>query len=379
MRTWIERQRYLIDYTLAAMARRKGKNLGLLLVYTALVFLLASALLLGEALRREAAALLAGAPEVVVQRLTAGRQALVPADWLERLRAIRGVRGAAGRLWGYYYDPASRANFTLLVPPLGAAAPEPGRITIGAGIARVRGAGVGDVLPLRGYDGRLHSFRVAAVLPAGGELVSADLLLLGEADFRDLTGIAAGQYTDLALHVANPREVRKVAEKVVAQLPDSRPILRTELLRSYQSLFDWREGMVLVLLAGVVAAFAILAWEKAAGLSAEERREIGILKAVGWESGDVLRMKLWEGGLISLAAFLIGYTLAWWHVYAFSGALFEPALRGWAVLFPRFRLAPAVDGMQLATLFFFTVFPYTAATLVPVWRAATTDPDSAMR
>ncbi len=54
-------------------------------------------------------------------------------------------------------------------------------------------------------------------------------------------------------------------------------------------------------------------------------------------------------------------------------------LKGWAVLYPDFRLVPAVDGLQLATLFFLTVLPYTAATVVPTWRAATTDPDAVMR
>ena len=39
----------------------------------------------------------------------------------------------------------------------------------------------------------------------------------------------------------------------------------------------------------------------------------------------------------------------------------------------------AIDGLQVATLFLLTVFPYTAAVLVPIWRAAVTDPDSVMR
>ena len=46
---------------------------------------------------------------------------------------------------------------------------------------------------------------------------------------------------------------------------------------------------------------------------------------------------------------------------------------------PRFALPPHIDGLQIATLFFFTVFPYTAAVQVPIWRAATTDPDTVMR
>ncbi|MGB4875669.1 MAG: ABC transporter permease, partial [Candidatus Competibacter sp.] len=117
MRSFFERQKYLIDYTLAALFRRKTRNLGLLLVYTLLVFLFASVLLLSQGLRREAAVLLHGAPEVIVQRLIAGRHDLLPAAWLDSLRQIRGVGEARGRLWGYYYDPVVKANYTLMVAP----------------------------------------------------------------------------------------------------------------------------------------------------------------------------------------------------------------------------------------------------------------------
>jgi ABC-type lipoprotein release transport system permease subunit len=128
-----------------------------------------------------------------------------------------------------------------------------------------------------------------------------------------------------------------------------------------------------------VLSFIIFAWDKATGLSAEERKEIGILKSIGWESSDVLLLKVWEGSVVSLTAFLSGVLLAYLHVFFFSASLFEHALKGWSVLFPRYRLLPALDGYQLTVLFFLTVLPYTAATLVPIWRAATVDPDAAMR
>jgi hypothetical protein len=91
MNAWIERQRGLIDFTVANLARRKGRNLGLFLAYALLVFLLASVVLFGDGLRREARLLLADAPELVVQRLTAGRHDLAPEAWLEQLRGLRGV------------------------------------------------------------------------------------------------------------------------------------------------------------------------------------------------------------------------------------------------------------------------------------------------
>ncbi len=179
--------------------------------------------------------------------------------------------------------------------------------------------------------------------------------------------------------MANPQELHTVAAKLASRLPDSRIILREEILRTYESIFNWCEGIVLVLLSGAVLAFAIFALEKASGLTADEKREIGILKAIGWETGDVIKMKFWEGALISLTAFLLGYAAAYVHVFRLSAGLFEPVLKGWSVLYPRFELIPVVDGFQIATLFFFTVFPYALATIVPIWRAAVTDPDSVMR
>lgn len=377
MTPWIAKQRYLIDFTLASLARRKSRNLGLVAVYSLLVFLLASVMLCTDALRREAAATLTGAPEIVLQRLVAGRHDLVPPDYLEKIGRIRGVQRQEGRLWGYYYDPVVKANYTFLVP--GRQAPAPGRIVVGDALARARGLAVGDTISFRSYSGRLFVFSVAGVLPSASALVAADLVELAEADFRAFFEIPPGHFTDIALSVANPQEVRNVATKLAARLPDSRPILRDEILRTYESIFNWREGIVLVLLAGAILAFTILAWDKASGLSAEERREIGILKAIGWETGDVIRMKMWEGTLVSLTAFVLGWTAAYLHVFRFSARLFEPVLKGWAVLYPRFDLVPAIDGQQVATLFLFTVLPYAAATVVPIWRAAITDPDAVMR
>jgi ABC-type lipoprotein release transport system permease subunit len=377
MTAWLHKQRNLLDFTLSSLSRRRGKTLGMMVVYTAIVFVLASVMLFSHAIRREAAIVLAKSPEVLVQRMVAGRHDLIPARHLDAIRGIRGVQSAEGRLWGYLFDPAAAANYTLMVPTNPRI--EPGKVVIGDGVVRARSADPGDLMSFRAHDGSLVQFKVDHTISRDSALVSADLFLVAEEDFRRLFGIAPGLFTDLAVSVRNPREVAKIAEKIDAALPDTRIILRDEILRTYESVFDWREGMLLVLLAGSVLAFAIFSWEKASGLSAEEKREIGILKAVGWETSDVIRLKMLEGMVVSLSAFLIGYLLAYLHVFHFGAGLFEPVLKGWAVLYPKYKLTPFVDELQVATLFFFTVFPYTIATVVPIWRAAIVDPDTVMR
>lgn len=377
MNIHFERHLNILDFTLSSLLRRKGKNFSLLTMYLLVIFMLASLVFFVTALKREAAILLRDAPDMVVQRLVAGRQDLIPTGYAESIASIRGVNGVRPRLWGYYYDGLNGANYTIVADDYTASSPE--SAVIGNGIARSRSMVVGDLLPLISYDKAPLMLQIRSILPSESDLMAADLIIITSEDFRTLFKFPAGVATDLAVDVGNPKELTTVASKIVQQFPDSRPILKSEILRTYQAIFDWRGGMVVIILTSALLSFVIFAWDKATGLSAEERKEIGILKSIGWSTSDVLLLKFWEGVVVSLTAFLLGVVLAYANVFFLSAPLFTQALKGWSVIYPEFRLSPNVDGYQLAVLFFLTVVPYTAATVIPCWRAATADPDSAMR
>ena len=377
MRNWIERQKNIIDFVLSSLLRRKGKNGGLVFVYTLIVFALASVMFFTYSIKREASIILRDSPEMIVQKTVAGRHDLIPLIYMDRIKKIRGVISVKGRLWGYYYDPVVGANYTLIVPEdFGSGE---GNIAIGEGISRTRLAFRGDELEFRSHDGKIINLKVKDIISSESELISSDLIIISENDFKRLFGMSADYATDITLRVKNPMELSTIARKISGLFPDTRVILRDEILRTYDSVFNWRGGMMIVILSGALLAFAIFAWDKASGLSLDEKREIGILKAIGWETSDVILMKFWEGMVISLSSFLAGIILAYIHVFFTSSALFEPALKGWSVLYPQFKLIPFIDASQIVTLFLLTVVPYTVATIIPSWRAATVDPDSVMR
>ena len=377
MKPAVERHLNILEFTLASLLRRRAKNLSLLAMYLLVVFMLASLQFFVSALKREAAIILNDAPDMVVQRLVAGRQDLVPEEYAEKIADIRGVTAVRPRLWGYYFDAMNGANYTIMAGDNPAGGSE--TASIGAGVARARNLVVGDLLPLISYDKSPVMLEINTVFPSDSDLIAADLMVISPEDFRRLFNFPAGQATDLAVTVRNPKELSTVAAKIVDRFPDSRPILKSEIQRTYQSVFDWRGGMTLIILLSALFSFIIFAWDKATGLSAEERKEIGILKSIGWDTSDVLLLKFWEGMVISLTAFLLGTVLAYGHVFFLSAPLFAQALKGWSVIYPRFQLVPVVDVYQLAVLFFLTVVPYTTATVIPCWRAATIDPDAAMR
>ena len=202
---------------------------------------------------------------------------------------------------------------------------------------------------------------------------------MSNADVIEFFDLPEGRATDLSVDVFNPNEVQTVATKIKVLYPDTRPITRSEIIRTYDAVFHWRSGMVLTVFFSALIAFCILAWDKATGISAEERREIGILKAIGWSTSDVLELKFWEGAAISVTSFLLGLIVAFVHVFLLDAPAMAAVVKGWSVLFPPFRLTPSLNLYQIFVMGFLTVVPYIASTVIPSWKAAITDPEEVIR
>ncbi len=378
----------LLEFTLGSLWRRKYKHLALILVYALIVATLGSVLFLTTALKHEATVSLVDAPEIVVQQIVAGRHDLTPVSAAALIEKFPGVAAVTPRVWGYYYDSLIRANLTLIglsgqhqhLDLLEGRLPEQAtECAIGQGVAEAFGPGLGDLLVLENSAKQRAEYRITGLFRAESNLLTNDLVVMSDAAIRQFFSIDDSLATDLAVRVRNPREIGTIAKKISYNLPRSRPITRDEIMHTYDTLFNWRSGMLLAVSVAALIAFCILAWDRATGLNAEEKREIGVLKAIGWETSDILGIKFWEGLVISVTAFLLGVIAAWFHVFVLGAPALTPLLKGWSVLFPEFRLTAVIDYYQLLVLAVLSIVPYLVCTLVPSWKAAVTDPEQILR
>jgi hypothetical protein len=85
-------------------------------------------------------------------------------------------------------------------------------------------------------------------------LISSDLVLISEEDFRRLLGTSGDEATDLTLKVENFKEIPAVAGKIAELLPDTRQISRDEILGTYEAAFNWRGGIMTALLSAALLA-----------------------------------------------------------------------------------------------------------------------------
>src|SRR5262249_38667616 len=141
--------------------------------------------------------------------------------------------------------------------------------------------------------------RVVGTFRSDTALRTADLLVTTDADARALLDLPEGRATDIAIRLSTPDEAHAVAHAVSTLLPGARVLERDLLRRTYALTFDARSGFLAALFLPALACFLLLAWERLSGLGEDERREIGVLKSVGWDTRDVIAIRMWESTLVS--------------------------------------------------------------------------------
>jgi ABC-type antimicrobial peptide transport system permease subunit len=140
-----------------------------------------------------------------------------------------------------------------------------------------------------------------------------------------------------------------------------------------------REGIFNLhfLLACVVGALVILV-TSGFGLT-ERRREIGILKATGWQTDEVLLRSLVESFLLGLLGASLAVLLTYAWLRGLNGfwvaSVFLAGVGAWPEFPIPFRLTPVPALLALI----FSLVMVMSGTLYSTWRAATVSPREAMR
>lgn len=384
----MRRQLALIDFAMGGLRRRGAKSFALTAGLAFVVALFGSALLLTDSIRREYELLADRMPDLTVQRLVAGRPALIPEASAEALRDIPTVRSVRPRIWGYYFFIAIESNVTIVgfdgdveldVSLQEGHLPRDGNeVAIGAGLAELLGLRVGDEMGIP-IDGEISFSRVVGTFGDASAIRSADLIVARPSHARHLLGVSEGWATDLAIDLTTQDEAPVVTARIAERLRGARVLDRRLLRRTYELTFDTRGGFFAMLLLPALAAFLLLSWERLSGLGESERREIGVLKAVGWGTSDVLFARLWESLAMALTGSTVGLVSAYIYVFWFRAPGLFDALLGWSAIRPAMQLAPALDPLQAFTLIGAVIVPFVAVSVVPAWRAAMIDPDAAMR
>jgi ABC-type lipoprotein release transport system permease subunit len=353
---------------------------------------------ISRGLREQARASVRLGADLYVTGQQFGRTVPLPASAAEKLKAVPGVASVTPRIVGRIEIGSERLSAVVVGMPLNEFPPElecvEGRLfrgskrnelVIGSGLASKLNLRVGSLIPPFYHSSRgEHVSEVVGIFRSDVAMWQARLI------FTSLETAArifdqAGFCTELLVN-GLPGYGEGVRDAIVriSLSSSSGPIRlqavsRGDLEELLPQGLQQREGIFTILyLSAFVVAILVTLITSALGQS-EQRREIGILKAIGWQTDELLFRSLLENGLLSLGGCSLAVIAAfvwlrWFNGYGIAGIFVAGVDRMPDFAVP-FRLAPvpALLGVLIALVIVLS------GSLYATWRAAITPPRVAMR
>jgi ABC-type lipoprotein release transport system permease subunit len=385
---------YLLEYAYGYIVRHKNKNIFIVTVFTLLVALLCTLFFITTSVSFELQKRIANEPDIVVQNYQAGMPTASTNAMLDKLLEIDGISGGNLRVAGKYYFRKENTYFNLVgIDPFEELSNKflqniVDTTDINSSCMLVSK----DVLSImkKAYYSNYFNFVKAdgtlVKVPIAGSFSTEDkhyldkTILMPKELLRKIFAYKSNEGSDIALRIANKNELDFLTTKIRLLFPNAKVISKDDSVLLYKNLFNYDSGVFLALFTIALFTFFIIIYDKANGLSSEEKREIGILKAIGWRVEDVLHAKFYEAALIAFFSFIMGFILAYIFVFIlkapFLGNIFmhENLLN-----IATFSLNVHIEFSYVLLIFLLSVPLYIAATLIPSWRVATMDADEVMR
>jgi hypothetical protein len=354
-----------------------GATLLIALALGLLTTMLAAALLLSQALTATTSRLLAQGPDLVVRRVTPDGGQPVNVQAAAIALAIPGIIEARPRIWGTVRAPqgavtvvaADEKAIRRLKAPGSIRTPGPGEALIGRGVvmpssdARLVLQGVTDII-----------VRVTRRFPREADLVTHDIVMLHPEDARRLLGLAPGDACDLALTVFHPDEAQALLPELVRAFPWPVHIAtRQDTRKHYATAFGRRGGLAAMLYIPAVIALLLLV-ASVVRQQIGSRARVGLFKALGWTSRDIVALQVTKALLVGLPAIAGGLIIAYGLIYAPSQQWVGTLLLGWQETAPLTHL----DAGHAVPIFLevagILLTPYLAAVMWSSLVQAASDP-----
>lgn len=367
--------RPLLAWALRDLMRRPVES-GLLLTALLLtVSVTAAPLLFTQTLSTTTDLMLRDTPSLVVRKFDALGWTPIPSGQSAQLaKSVPGVIAARPRVWGRVAGPEGLLT-VVGVERYGSPWPQstalPGRGEAVAG-TDVKGDRAAPSLTLTGQ--KTATFRVVGRSDVKTGITEPNIVRLHIDDARDLLGLPDGYASDLAIEVFNPAEEDAILPDLTAAFPWTvRITTRTESAGIYAAGLARMGGMAVAFLVPALLALCLLVAVTVRDRFGR-RFEIGLFKALGWTTGDIVRLQVSRALLIGIpgaaGGMMLAFLLVFWPNANWPGHLCPE----WQALSSRLTFSPGDAGLILLEVAGLVVLPFLAATIATALRCAVADP-----
>jgi ABC-type lipoprotein release transport system permease subunit len=346
-----------------------------------------------DGLVREGSRSLEYAPDITIQGMEAGRQTLADIINIGYIQEASGVVRVEPRIWGYGnvgnflvvivgVDPQSpRADFSSEYPIESGSFFDPpisNAVVVGKGVAELLGVKVGGILTIISESVETKSYIVQGIFNSESSIYTADMILMNIDEARQFFRIPEDKTTDIAVYTQPGYDVKIIARQI-GESPNMRVVTKEILLKAQETTFSTRSGFFSIIWYTILITVAIVAFNETVVVGHESKFEVGLLKALGFSTSDVIQIRLIDSTILGAIAASVGIAIGIFFDVVLNAPVIKDFMFGWAVLYPNFGVPIYISAQTVFLTYVITIVPLLFATVIPSWINATVDPDIAMR
>lgn len=376
--------------------KQKAKHFGIVLISVVIVTLLSSVLFISSSLQHTLKGTLGQQPDFTVSRIQAGKPANTPLSWVDKIIEMKGVTKVSPRVYGRYFFSPREHSFLIVgidffddqsSKELSGLINNIDLKKFFSSESMLIGKGVEEFLHAHYYSdsftfktpkGIFKKVQIYETLPSSLNLFSNDMIIMPIDLAREIFGMEGTEVTDIAFNVPNDAEWDNVIGKLHLIAYDMRVVEKREVKKAYENLYNYKGGLFLILYIVALITFMLILYQRYSLAYSAERREIGVLRALGWSIKDILRLKFYETLYIVMGSFVLGVVLAYFYVFVLDAPILSEIFLGGANLANGVTFAPHIEFGLLGSIFLLFAVPFFAAVLIPAWKVAVIPPKEAM-
>lgn len=376
----------------------KNKNFHLSTFFMSfiLIFIISGALFVKSSILSQTKQALQTHPEFIVQKMRAGQKEFIDEEYIYEFDEIFGVNRVSGRVHGKYFDPYSTKSFTVIgIDPFDEILTAQIKSLIDKfqtdkllNDGAILGSGLKEHLTQMHYT-KSYTFlthekgskkvNFIGVIPKNLAITTNDIMIVSKDNARKILGIPEGKFSDIVLKVDNELEFDMIKNELYANYRNIKVILKEDLERTYLNSYDFKSGIFLILSILCLIMFAIIIYFKYSFTQSASKKEIGILRALGWSIKDVLKLKFFETLFVSTASFMFSFIFAYLYIFFFDAFLIKEIFLGYDNIGLNFDFKPSFEISLFLKLYLFYVTLFSFSVLIPTWKLSISSAKEAMK
>jgi ABC-type lipoprotein release transport system permease subunit len=251
---------------------------------------------------------------------------------------------------------------------------------MGKALARALDCNIGDIAQITTSDMRKKvPIEVIGIFDSSVQIYTADLLLVDlQTAKKILCFYSENESSDIPVYLTNPLTADRIAQQISSEIDGARPLTKSVMLNLAKQSFGQKSGFFYLIWIVFLANLILIAWSLMSQISFSLQKEIGILKAIGWDTGDIMTLKTMETFLISTFSVMCGIIVGIGYMLINAPGL-KKLIIGWTDIYPDFPIPLYIEKTTVLLIVVLGILPLLIGTIIPTWKIGIIDPDEAIR